>query len=138
LRVAAWQGDGKKKKAKFDKDYVLRFNALYFTPLTDAMVAYAERDANGSKAAGGAGLPKFIQKTSAPASDSALYQASSAKLVSVFSLVSVLAWCNARGAIGPASTEGRQAWQQQQSESSLLAAYDASRLAILAVCGHAA
>merc|ERR1712127_586744 len=72
--VAAMKGDGKKKKAKFDKDYVLRFNALYFSPLTDAMVAYPERDANAAKAAGGAGIPKFLQKTSAPASDSALYQ----------------------------------------------------------------
>jgi len=70
------QGDpkAKKKKAKFDKDYVLRFNALYLSPLKDAMVAYAERDVNGAKAAGGAGLPKFIQRTSAPVSESALYQ----------------------------------------------------------------
>jgi hypothetical protein len=74
-RIAGAQGDGKKKKAKFDMEYVLRFNALYFSPLTDAMVAYAERDANGAKAAGGAGLPKFVNKA-APASASALYQAS--------------------------------------------------------------
>ena len=63
-----------KKKAKFDKEYCLRFAALYFGPLKNDMVAYAERDVNGAKAAGGAGLPKFVQKTSAPASDSSLYQ----------------------------------------------------------------
>lgn len=68
------QGDGKKKKPKFDKEYCLRFSALYLKPLTNDMVAYAERDANGAKAAGGAGLPKFNQRTSAPASSSALYQ----------------------------------------------------------------
>merc|ERR1719409_275124 len=54
----------KGKKAKFDKEYVLRYNALYLSPLKDAMVAYAERDVNGAKAAGGAGLPKFNQRTS--------------------------------------------------------------------------
>ena len=64
----------KGKKAKFDKEYVLRYNALYLSPLKDAMVAYAERDVNGAKAAGGAGLPKFNQRTSAPASASSLYQ----------------------------------------------------------------
>ncbi len=63
-----------KKKAKFDKEYCLRFAALYFGPLKNDMAAYAERDVNGAKAAGGAGLPKFVQKTSAPASDSSLYQ----------------------------------------------------------------
>ncbi len=63
-----------KKKAKFDKEYCLRFAALYFGPLVNDMTAYAERDVNGAKAAGGAGLPKFVQKTSAPASDSSLYQ----------------------------------------------------------------
>ena len=68
----------KGKKAKFDKEYVLRYNALYLSPLKDAMVAYAERDVNGAKAAGGAGLPKFIQRTSAPASASSLYQVKSA------------------------------------------------------------
>lgn len=72
--VAAMKGDGKKKKPKFDKEYCLRFSALYLKPLTNDMVAYAERDANGAKAAGGAGLPKFNQRTSAPASSSALYQ----------------------------------------------------------------
>ena len=68
----------KGKKAKFDKEYVLRYNALYLSPLKDAMVAYAERDVNGAKAAGGAGLPKFNQRTSAPASASSLYQVKSA------------------------------------------------------------
>jgi len=72
--VKAMAGDGKKKKPKFEKDYVLRFSALYFTPLKNDMIAYAERDVNGAKAAGGAGLPKFNQKTSAPASSSGLYQ----------------------------------------------------------------
>ena len=108
--VAAWQGDGKKKKAKFDKDYVLRFNALYFSPLTDAMVAYAERDANAAKAAGGAGIPKFLQKTSAPASDSALYQASPTHM-----RVSVLGRFTVQGGIGAASVQERQACQQHRS-----------------------
>jgi hypothetical protein len=76
--VAAMKPTGdpkaKKKKAKFDKEYVLRFNALYLSPLKDAMIAYAERDVNGAKAAGGAGLPKFIQRTSAPVTESSLYQ----------------------------------------------------------------
>jgi hypothetical protein len=67
------QGDGKKKKAKFDKEYVLRFSALYFGPLKDSMVAYAERDAAGAKAAGGGGLPK-VNKPFKGASSSSLYQ----------------------------------------------------------------
>ena len=98
-RIAGAQGDGKKKKPKFDMEYVLRFNALYFSPLTDAMVAYAERDANGAKAAGGAGLPKFIQKTSAPASESALYQASAPCCACCLHCGSVVR-CEATGACG--------------------------------------
>ncbi|KAJ1475581.1 hypothetical protein T484DRAFT_1967849 [Baffinella frigidus] len=54
--------EGEKKKAgkggKVDKDYCLRFSALYLSPLRESMEEYALRDVNGAKAAGGAGIPK--------------------------------------------------------------------------------
>ncbi|EKX38874.1 hypothetical protein GUITHDRAFT_154573 [Guillardia theta CCMP2712] len=70
--VAAIEKMNSGKKPKFDKDYVLRYSALYLSPLKDAMEQYALRDVNGAKAAGGLGLPKFNEKL-APASGSALY-----------------------------------------------------------------
>mmetsp|Transcript_8215 Transcript_8215/g.16419 ORF Transcript_8215/g.16419 Transcript_8215/m.16419 type:complete len:241 (+) Transcript_8215:49-771(+) len=60
------------KKPKMDRDYVLRYSALYLTTLVDAMEQYCLRDANGAKAAGGAGLPKF-KETLKPATASSLY-----------------------------------------------------------------
>mmetsp|Transcript_25679 Transcript_25679/g.50143 ORF Transcript_25679/g.50143 Transcript_25679/m.50143 type:complete len:245 (+) Transcript_25679:37-771(+) len=73
--LAAMQKSAKKKKpAKLDKDLVLRYSALYLTPLADSMVAYAARDAGGAKMAGGAGLPKLGDKTSEVAKSSPLYK----------------------------------------------------------------
>ena len=55
---AAVKEGSKKKPAEIDTAYILRFDALYFTELKDAMVQYAARDAAGAKVAGGSGLPK--------------------------------------------------------------------------------
>eukprot|EP00284_Hemiselmis_tepida_P011237 CAMPEP_0174939980 /NCGR_PEP_ID=MMETSP1355-20121228/67933_1 /TAXON_ID=464990 /ORGANISM="Hemiselmis tepida, Strain CCMP443" /LENGTH=244 /DNA_ID=CAMNT_0016187021 /DNA_START=15 /DNA_END=749 /DNA_ORIENTATION=+ len=67
------KGAKKKKPAKLDKDLVLRYSALYLSPLSDAMVSYCARDAGGAKMAGGAGLPKVGDKSEEIAQTSSLY-----------------------------------------------------------------
>jgi len=66
----------KKEKIELDKDYVLRFSALYFTPLKNSMEAYCERDANGARAAGGAGFPRAKSPTLKTRQDIAVASAS--------------------------------------------------------------
>jgi hypothetical protein len=69
---AAIKEGSKKKPAQIDTAYILRFDALYFTELVDAMEQYAARDAVGVKVAGGSGLPKKADDLSV-ASQSKLY-----------------------------------------------------------------
>ena len=69
---AAVKEGSKKKPAEIDTAYILRFDALYFTELKDAMIQYAARDAAGAKVAGGSGLPKKADDLSI-ASKSKLY-----------------------------------------------------------------
>uniref|UniRef100_A0A6U5CLT6 Uncharacterized protein n=1 Tax=Hemiselmis andersenii TaxID=464988 RepID=A0A6U5CLT6_HEMAN len=72
--LAAMKKSAKKNKpAKLDKDLVLRYSALYLSPLSDAMTSYCARDAGGAKFAGGAGLPKIGDKTEEVAQSSGLY-----------------------------------------------------------------
>ena len=56
--AAAIKEGSKKKAPEIDTAYILRFDALYFTELLNAMVQYAARDAAGAKVAGGSGIPK--------------------------------------------------------------------------------
>jgi len=73
--IAAMQvTKNKKKKPVLDTPYVLRYSALYLTPLVDAMEQYAARDAKGSKMAGGAGLPKMGNSDKDAAKASPLYK----------------------------------------------------------------
>jgi len=65
-----------KKPAKLDTPYVLRYSALYLSPLKDAMEQYCARDARGAKMAGGLGLPKkgSLYNDQEAARESSLYQ----------------------------------------------------------------
>ena len=58
VTAAQAKKDSKKKAAEIDTAYILRFDALYFTELKNALIQYAARDAAGVKLAGGSGLPK--------------------------------------------------------------------------------